>query len=161
MATLNQTADQAADEGANETANEAANEAANKAACEAACEAACAALCLAYTQHADAGDADALAALFIPEGVFDRMGQRFEGHAAIRGLIAGRPPGAWTQHQCSHLRVELAPDGQHATGQVDLAMARGMAGVQAVERLHAVYTDHYVLTAAGWRFSQRSVVVLA
>lgn len=125
-----------------------------------AARAACEALCHAYGPHADAGEADALAQLYTENAVFDRLGQRFVGRAAIRGVIAGRAPGVWTKHACSNIRVDIDADGRAANGHVDLAMQRGREGSAEVEHLRAEYFDRFVLTEEGWRFSERRVVLV-
>ena len=56
----------------------------------------CEALCKAYGDRADARDADGLAALYVEDGVFDRLGQRLVGRDAIRDVIASRPLDVWT-----------------------------------------------------------------
>ncbi len=121
---------------------------------------ACEALCKAYGPHADAGEADALANLYTPDGAFDRLGQLIVGRAAIRELIAGRPPGVWTKHQCSNVRIAVAADGRSGTGRTDLEMQRGTAGVEKVDYVRAAYTDLFVLTDEGWRFKSRKVVLV-
>lgn len=121
---------------------------------------ACTALCKAYGALADAGEADAFARLYADDGVFDRMGQLIVGHAAIREVIAGRPPGTWSRHDCSNIRIVVDDDGRGASGQVDLDMQRGIAGSAEVQRLRAVYHDRYALTDAGWRIQLRKVVLL-
>lgn len=119
--------------------------------------AACTALCKAYGELADANEADAFAALYTEDGVFDRLGQLIEGPAALRNVIAGRPPGTWSRHVCSNIRIEVDADGRNASGTVDLDMQRGIAGSDEVQRLQAVYHDRYVLTDAGWRIRLRKV----
>lgn len=122
---------------------------------------ACESLCRAYGPHADAGDADALANLYTSDGVFDRLGQLIVGHDAIRNVIADRPPGVWTRHACSNIRIEVGADGRSATGRVDLQMQRGREGVAEVEHIRAEYLDRFVLTEQGWRFSLRKVALVA
>jgi len=124
-----------------------------------AARSACEVLCQAYGRHADAREADALAALFVPDGVFDRLGTEFRGRDAIRGVIASRPAGVWTKHVCSNPRIEVSADGRSASGTVDLDMERGQDGVEKIERMRGVYTDQFVLTDEGWRFAVRKVVL--
>lgn len=123
--------------------------------------AACETLCKAYGRHADAGEAEALANLYTENGVFDRLGQKFEGRAAIRGVIANRPPGVWTEHRCGNIRIELDDDGRGASGRVDLEMNRGRSGEPEVEHIRAEYFDRYVLTEEGWRIALRRVAMVA
>lgn len=122
--------------------------------------AACEALCKAYGPAADAGDGEALANLFTPDGVFNRLGTEIAGRAAIRAMIASRPVGVWTQHQCSNVRIEIAADGRSASGKVDLQMRRGSADGDSVDEIRAEYTDRYVLTDEGWRIRERKVVMV-
>ncbi len=108
-----------------------------------------------------AGEADAFANLYTPDGVFDRMGQLIVGFDAIRNVIAGRAPGVWTRHDCSNIRIEIGADGRSATGRVDLQMQRGREGAAEIEHLRAEYFDRFVLTDQGWRFSLRKVSLVA
>lgn len=121
---------------------------------------ACTALCKAYGTLADAGKADDFARLYVEDGVFDRMGQLIVGHAAIREVIAGRPPGTWSKHVCSNIRITVDADGRSASGEVDLDMQRGIAGSDEVQRLRGIYHDRYTLTAEGWRIQLRKVVLV-
>lgn len=121
---------------------------------------ACEALCRAYGVHADAGEADALAGLYTRDGIFDRLGQQIVGRAAIRQVIAARPPGVWTRHRCSNIRIEIGTDGRTATGRVDLEMQSGSQGDARIEEIRAEYFDQFVLTDEGWRFSVRKVVLV-
>lgn len=119
--------------------------------------AACEALCHAFGPLADAREADALAALFAPDAVFDRLGTPLRGRDAIRDVIAGRAPGVWTRHVCSNVNIVVAADGRSATGTADLDLERGQDGIEAVERLRGAYTDEFELTDEGWKFRRRAV----
>ncbi len=121
--------------------------------------AACEALCHVYGRHADAGEAEALANLYTPDGIFDRFGQQFVGRAAIAQVIAGRAPGVWMRHRCNNIQIEVAPDGSSATGHVDLEMQRGCEGVEKVDEIRAEYFDEFVLTDEGWKIKRRKVVM--
>lgn len=120
---------------------------------------ACEDLCAVYGPLADTGQADALAHLYVPDGLFDRLGQQIIGRDAIRQVIAGRPPGVWTKHVCSNVRIDVAPDALTANGRVDLDMERGQQGVDKVDRIRAEYFDQFVFTDEGWRFAVRKVVM--
>lgn len=121
----------------------------------------CMALCKAYGALADAGDADGFAALFVDDGVFDRLGTPICGRAAIRAVIADRPAGTWSRHVCSNIRIEIDADGRTARGQVDLDMQRGQHGQEPVLHWLARYDDRYVLTNDGWRIQRRSVTLIS
>ncbi|MBL6751946.1 MAG: nuclear transport factor 2 family protein [Nevskia sp.] len=122
-------------------------------------EADCERLCLDYCAHADAPRPDEVAQLYTPDGEFDRVGQVFKGREAIRALIAGRPPGVWTRHECSNIRIEVGADGRTASGHCDLLMQRGKAGVEGHETIRGEYFDEFEQTAEGWRFSSRKVIL--
>jgi ketosteroid isomerase-like protein len=126
---------------------------------EEAARKACEALCKAYGPFADAGDADGLAHLYAVDGVFDRLGQVFEGREAIRGVITGRPPGLWTEHHCRDIRIEIDADGRSAQGTAQFEMRRGRAGVTEIEHLRGEYQDRYTLTEEGWRFARRKAIL--
>lgn len=121
---------------------------------------ACEALSHAYGQHADAWEADQLAALFAPDGVFNRLGMKIVGREAIRDFIANRPRDMWQTHHGSHFTFQLDDDGTTATGTLDLVLKRGKVGdAHASETVHARYHDQFVLTDAGWKFKIREVVL--
>ena len=118
----------------------------------------CEALALAYGHHADAWEADALAALFTVDGVFDRLGTRIEGRDAIAHFIAHRPREFWQRHHGSDFTFALADDGKTANGTLDLRLERGRVGDDAViDTVRARYHDRYQNTAEGWRFAERRV----
>lgn len=128
---------------------------------EAAAREVCEALSHAYGHHADAWEAEKLANLFSPDGVFDRLGTRIVGREAIRKFIAGRPRDMWQRHHGSNFEFELAVDGRSADGRLDLVLERGRVGEAEVrEVVRARYHDHFVLTDEGWRFSVREVVLV-
>lgn len=119
---------------------------------------ACEELTRAYNHHADSWNSDALAALFTPDGVFDRLGKRIEGRAAIAHFIANRPREFWQVHTVSNFTFELASDGRSATGTLDLDLGRGKVGDDTViETVRARYRDRFELTPEGWRFALREV----
>lgn len=123
--------------------------------------AACEALSQAYGRHADAWEADQLAALFSPDGVFNRLGTKIAGREAIRTFIANRPRDIWQTHRGSHFRFQLGDDGRSATGTLDLEMTRGRIGEsQASETVYARYHDQFVLTQEGWKIQLREVVLV-
>lgn len=122
----------------------------------------CEALSHAYGTHADAWQAQALADLFTPDGVFDRLGTRIEGRDAIAAFIANRPREFWQRHQGSGFTFVLAADGQTATGTLDLVLEKGRVGQDAViETVRARYYDQFRRTPEGWRFQERQVRLMA
>lgn len=123
---------------------------------------ACHELALAYGHYADTWEAEALAGLFTPDGVFDRLGTRFCGREAIAAFIANRSREVWQRHHSGAFGFELAADGRSASGTLELRLERGKRGDDRVlETVHARYHDRYVLSAEGWRFSLREVRLAA
>ncbi len=121
---------------------------------------ACHRLCLDFAAHADASNADALALLFAENAVFERLGQISQGRDAIRAAIAARPADVWTRHYCSNIRIDLASDGQSASGEGYFLLFRGTKGSSEHQIVHAEFRDLFTLTPSGWRFLSRKVAVL-
>ena len=120
--------------------------------------AACEALTQAYGHHADAGEADALAALFTADGEFRRLGVSIAGRERIRDFIASRPRDIWQRHCSSGFVFRLADDGRSAHGSLDLMLERGQLGdTRITETRYARYQDRFLLTDQGWKFSLREV----
>lgn len=121
-------------------------------------ERACLALAEAYGHLADTWQAEALAALFTEDGVFNRLGREIAGRAAIREFIANRPRDHWQRHRSRRYRFALGTDGTTAEAWSDLEMERGLAGSEQVgEVIRARYHDRFALTAEGWRIRLREV----
>ena len=121
----------------------------------------CEALSHAYGHHADAWEADQLAELFAPDGVFNRLGTKIAGRDAIRAFIANRPRDIWQTHRGSNFTFKLGDDGRSATGTLDLELDRGKVGeTDASETIYARYHDQFVLTEDCWRFKLREVVLI-
>jgi ketosteroid isomerase-like protein len=118
-----------------------------------------------YARACDDGyDADRIAGLFTPDGVWDggELFGRAEGANAIRAHFAGaaqRIP--WSLHFTLNPLIDVAPDGETATGSWYLwqpcIRQRSSAGV--LSWLAGTYADTYVRTKDGWRF--RAVTVVA
>jgi hypothetical protein len=105
-----------------------------------------------YNVAIDSGDAEAYAATFTADGVFNN----FAGHDALVGFIKiwrERLNGANRRHWNSNLLI--SGDGNNATGSVYLLLLdigskpAGIAGVGS-------YTDSLIKTPKGWRFTKRT-----
>lgn len=74
-------------------------------------ELACARLMLRTNACSDRHDIDTFLSLLADDAVLYRAGQPFEGHAAIRGMLEGRPRSRVTRHLMGTPVVELTgPD---------------------------------------------------
>jgi hypothetical protein len=105
-----------------------------------------------YNVAIDSGDAEAYAATFTADGVFNN----FTGHDALVGFIKiwrERLGGANRRHWNTNLL--LSGDGRNATGSVYL-MLLDLSTKPATIGSTATYTDTLVKTAEGWRFTKRT-----
>ncbi len=114
-------------------------------------EAAITRMILDYAAWNDAGDWDAVAALYVPEGRMSRPvapDDFIEGADAILAAFKARPPRT-TRHICANIRVDVAVDAATASSQILLFTAAGQPP------LVGSYADRLVRTAEGWRFVER------
>lgn len=115
-------------------------------------ERACERLVRDYAALNDAGDWDAVAALYVPQGRMSRPTAPdafIEGREAILAAFRARPPRA-TRHVCANIRVTLIDS---ATAEIASQILLFTAADQAP--LVGSYTDICVKTAEGWRFLER------
>lgn len=115
-------------------------------------ERACERLVLDYAANNDAGDWDAVAGLYVPDGRMSRPTAPdafIEGREAILAAFRARPART-TRHVCANIRVTL----------IDSATARIVSQIllfTAADRAPLVgsYADICVKTTDGWRFLER------
>lgn len=104
-----------------------------------------------YNWSLDAGDAEAYASTFTPDGVFNNN----VGHDAIvkfaNTFHAGL--GAHVRHWNTNLMI--LPSAEGASGQVYLVLV-DFATKPASIATSASYSDELVKTAQGWRFKKRA-----
>ena len=109
-------------------------------------------LIIDYAALNDAGDWQALAALYLPDGRMSRPTAPdvfITGRDAILAAFVGRPQRV-ARHIVANLRVTVADSTATATSQILLFTA------PAAPPLVGTYHDRLVLTAAGWRFAERA-----
>ena len=115
-------------------------------------ERACERLVLDYAAFNDAGDWEAVAALYIEDGRMSRPtapDDFLEGRAAILAAFRARPPRT-TRHICSNMRVTLTGDNEaRVESQILLFTGSGQPP------LVGSYDDLCRSTADGWRFVER------
>jgi actinorhodin biosynthesis protein ActVIA len=106
-----------------------------------------------YNVAIDTGDAEAYAATFTPDGVFNN----FKGHDELVGFIkiwrGERLNGANRRHWNTNLLI--SGDGKTATGSVSLMLLDVSATPVSIAAV-ATYSDSLIKTADGWRFSKRT-----
>lgn len=109
-------------------------------------------LIIDYAAHNDAGDWDAVAALYVPEGRMSRPTAPdvfITGREAILAAFKARPARR-SRHIIANVRVTVAGTSALATSQILLFTAAGSAP------LVGTYHDRLAHTADGWRFVERA-----
>jgi hypothetical protein len=101
-----------------------------------------------YNFAIDGSDAQAYAALFVPDGSFNT----YTGHDALVAFIKGRT-NANLRHWNTNLMITGTPEG--ASASVYLMLLDVGVNPPVVTRA-ARYEDTLVKTADGWRFKKRS-----
>ena len=114
-----------------------------------------------FADYLDRGEFEAMFALFIEDGVFDRAGQPLQGHEEMRAAFRDRPKGITTRHVATNLHFRNVQRDRAS------ALVYGMAyhSNQTYEGTAVPYAfangrfldmhDEYVLTKVGWRFRSR------
>ena len=128
----------------------------------------CASLSAAYSHHLDAGEADALAALFAPDGVWQIVTNRMQGREVIgrywRDRYAQRKPGERSRHVITNELIEVI-DRDHAKGVAYFAVysfdADAAKNLSLAPVAFAQTHDEYVRTAEGWRIALRRIEPVA
>lgn len=106
---------------------------------------------VAYAAANDAGEWDAVGALYVADGRMSRPtapDDFVEGREAIIAAFKARPPRT-TRHIVANIRVEVNGNTAAATSQILLFTAAGAVP------LVGSYDDKLVKTAEGWRFTER------
>lgn len=104
-----------------------------------------------YAALNDAGDWQAVAAMYAPDGRMSRPTAPdafIEGADAILAAFQARPARK-SRHLVSNIRVDVAGDSATASSQILLFTAAGQPP------LVGTYADRLVRTAEGWRFTER------
>jgi hypothetical protein len=107
-----------------------------------------------YNTAIDAGDGQAWAATFVPDGVFNT---NTVGHDALVQFVRDwreKRNGANLRHSNTNLVITSTPEG--AKGTVYLALLN-VSVRPAVIQSTGMYEDYLVRTREGWRFKTRTV----
>ena len=108
-------------------------------------------LIVAYAAANDAGEWDAVGAMYVEDGRMSRPtapDDFIEGRAAILAAFKARPPRT-TRHIVANIRVDVSGDTATATSQILLFTGADKAP------LVGSYHDKMARTPGGWRFSER------
>jgi len=107
-----------------------------------------------YNMAIDSGDAEAWAATFTPDGVFNNTNRGHDGLVQFIKDWVEKRDGANRRHWNSNLAFTATPDG--ARGACYLMLLN--IGVRPVTiALTGIYEDALVKTPQGWRFKSRIV----
>ncbi|WP_029391795.1 nuclear transport factor 2 family protein [Streptomyces xiaopingdaonensis] len=118
-------------------------------------------LITAYGPLVDAGCADAVAALWAPDGVYDVDEIRMEGREQIAAMVrSGRHP-RWIADGCAHV---VGPPHVTVEGDEAVAVGHSLMVVHGAEghRLRRATANHWRLQrgSAGWQVTSRTSRVL-
>jgi hypothetical protein len=120
----------------------------------------CQRLSIAFCNHLDARRYEALAALFAPDGVFERAGNPVTGPAAIQAEMSKRPPDMATMHVTGNIQIDLTDD-THADGVTyyfvlmqTKVTGNGPFPMPGMETA-GMFIDKFVRTPQGWRLALR------
>ena len=98
-----------------------------------------------YCLLLDQDDVDGWVGLFTPDAVYRVYGHDFVGHDGLRRMLSGAPGGL---HLGGPPVIDL--DGDRATTTRNLLFVDRTTG----DSRNAVYDDHLVRTAGGWRIAR-------
>jgi hypothetical protein len=111
-----------------------------------------------YARYFDAGDADAWAGLFVPDGCFVLEGGReVQGHDTLAEFVRTRTlesPGI--RHLTTNVSVRAA--GESATGSAYALVLRTRPGEAVRLRTAGTYEDEFVRAEGAWRFRLRRFI---
>jgi 3-phenylpropionate/cinnamic acid dioxygenase small subunit len=125
---------------------------------------ACADVSIQYALYLDARDFEKLPSVFTEDGVWEVLGNRIQGSAAIRNYwqsrVARRAPTDATYHQIGNQHIDVI-DRDHAVGvawfTVYLFATQPGANKTLAPRVITKSSDEYRRTASGWRLQRRSI----
>jgi uncharacterized protein (TIGR02246 family) len=123
-------------------------------------EAECVALSHAWAFHIDHKQYEALADLFVPDGVFIRTGVRLEGREAILAAMHNRPAEQFTRHVTTNFHFTEVTENQARATFYNMSYYAFLPGSPphpyAPERMMLLdFVDQFVRTPEGWRFQER------
>lgn len=134
----------------------------------AAIQQACETVSIAYARYLDAADWQNLPGAFAEDGVWEVLGNRMEGRAAIADYWKRRtaewPEGHGRLHQISNQVIEVI-DRDHARGTSTIVVyffdTRPGKNTGLVPSLIARNDDTFVRTAQGWKLAHRKISPVA
>lgn len=122
---------------------------------------ACRALLDDYAVAVDAADADAMVALFAPDGVLKRGAVELTGEKEIPRILEGRAAGTVMRHLLTTSSITPHPDGRQASGHSYYLLynSRGDTLPLPFDPPFSLgdWISHFVLTDNGWKLASHEV----
>jgi ketosteroid isomerase-like protein len=124
----------------------------------------CERLVYRYASLIDFGEAEKVAELFAPDGVWESPQGRLEGNSAIRDQFRRRQDSQRrSRHVCTNVVIDVVDD-HTATGLTYFTLYRHDGGEDGPAPLDGPamvgeYRDRFVRTEDGWRFLRREAAV--
>ena len=114
-----------------------------------------------YAQAVDRRDADALASLFVEDGLIERPGASWQGREQLRGIVARlNTLYASTFHTVRNQTTAI--DGLHAEGEtycVAMHILNSTDGNRTRMDMGIRYQDGFVRQDGNWLFAKRALIV--
>ncbi|PHV67099.1 nuclear transport factor 2 family protein [Williamsia muralis] len=114
-------------------------------------------LVASYGPFVDSGDAEAVAALWIPDGVYDVDGLYMEGRDDIIAMVGSRTHQGFIAGGCAHFQgpVHVTVQGDEATA---VSYSQLILSRDNEFQVHRVTAHHwrFVRTDEGWKVSRRT-----
>jgi hypothetical protein len=108
-----------------------------------------------YTHAFDAGDGQAVANVYTPDGAFVTGGRATEGREKLAAMPRAPMPGRPSiRHLPANIVIDPAPGG--AKGMAYVMVLTVEAGKPPVFTTGGLYEDVIVKTSEGWRFKRRT-----
>ena len=118
-------------------------------------------LIASYAFRLDTSDLDGYVDNFAPDGVFDSTAGRFEGHEAIRTLVAGILEGgrAGKDSKLRHVMgiPKIEGDGDRCRAETYVMIPGGTDDGEIRVLMTGTYTDDIVKVDGRWRFAVRHI----
>ena len=123
---------------------------------------ACTKLSHAFSYCLDTRDYDGLVALFTPDGVWERHGERLEGRQHILKVMHGRPASQFTRHVITNFHFLEVSDTNARATLYNLSWFSFEADNLPVafvpeNALLLDFHDRYSLTDDGWKISEHII----
>ncbi|WP_037858933.1 nuclear transport factor 2 family protein [Streptomyces sp. NRRL S-340] len=117
-----------------------------------------------YAERLDSADLAGVGALFAEGAFIGTDGTRYEGSAAVEGMLRDRTivhsDGTLrTHHVTTNIRIDIDEEACTATGRAYLTLFQAADGLPLQPIAAGRYNDRYVWRDGTWRFAERRINV--